>query len=103
MRPLLLLIAVLLIGCASNRWVTRSDRRQYASFVEGSPSYQRARAFDPHRVIWFVEDRTELPQVYIGFDMGTHTCRSATLRIRQNVVEREEMREDGELVWVEDK
>ena len=103
MRVLLPLLIALLTGCASHDWADASDRKAYATLVESSPSFQRARAIDTSRVIWFVEQRDAPPHIYVGFDMGTHTCRSATLRIRERGVERQEMRDDGELVWIQDK
>ncbi|HWW03565.1 MAG TPA: hypothetical protein VNZ64_27930 [Candidatus Acidoferrum sp.] len=103
MRVLLPLLIALLSGCASHHWADPSDRKAYATLVESSPSFRRARAIDTSRVIWFVEQRDAPPQIYVGFDMGTHTCRSATLRIGEDVVERQEMREDGELVWIRDE
>ena len=103
MRYLLLLLFCLLAGCASHDWSDASERRAYGAIVERSPSFERARAIDSSRVIWFVEQPDDPPQIYVGFDMGTHTCRSATLRIREHVVEKQEMREDGELIWIVDR
>jgi len=103
MRVLLPVLIALLTGCASHQWADASDRKAYATLVESAPSFQRARVVDASRVIWFVEQRDAPPHIYVGFDMGTHTCRSATLRIREGIVERQEMREDGELVWARDE
>jgi len=103
MRYMLLLLIGVLTGCASHDWAGASDRRAYATLVERSRSFHRARAIDASRVIWFVEQPDAPPHIYIGFDMGTHTCRSATLRIRDHIVERQEMRDDGELIWIADQ
>jgi hypothetical protein len=103
MRYLLPVLFVLLSGCASHQWTTAHDREAYAALIEHSPSFQRARAIDSSRIIWFVEQTDDPPQIYVGFDMSSHTCRDATLRIHDHVVERQEMRKDGELVWVIDR
>ena len=103
MRCLLPIFFALMAGCATYQWTSERDHEALASLVEHSPSFQRAREVNASRVIWFVEQTNIPPHIYVGFDMGTHTCRSATLRIREQVVEREEMREDGELVWVPDR
>jgi hypothetical protein len=78
---------------------------EVAKAVQTSASFQRARSFDCSRAIWFVDgDDGVYPVVYVGFDMGTHTTRFATLRVREHgVVEREEMRDDGELIWIADR
>jgi hypothetical protein len=103
MRDVLPVLTALLTGCAGHDWANPSDRKACSTLVESSTSYQRARAIDATRVIWFVEERGPSPHIYLGFDMGTHTCRSATLRICEGAVQRQELQEDGELVWVADR
>ena len=74
--------------------------------VTESFSLRRAYRISPGRVRWFVDgtDGTNNPVVYVGYDMGTHYSRSAMLRvIGGRIVEREEMRADGELIWVPDR
>ena len=102
MRRLVSIIAMsLCVGCTTSRPIVSADVDRA---VETSASFRYAQSIDRSRVIWFSEgtDNND-PIIYIGFDMGTHTCRSATLRIREHgVVERQEMRDDGELVWIAD-
>ena len=77
---------------------------EVASAVQTSLSFQRARSIDRSRAIWFVDGEDGgYPVIYVGFDMGTHTCRSSTLRVREHgAVERQEMRDGGDLIWVAD-
>ena len=85
------------VGCAQRSGVDDA--------VASSFSFRQAQDIGGSRALWFL-DGTDggYPVVYVGFDEGTHTTRVATLRVREHgVVERQEMREDGELIWVEDK
>jgi hypothetical protein len=109
MRLLLSLSTLCLcMGCATSRTTIDAGlvaSPEVAKAVQSSFSFQRARSIDRSRAVWFVEgeDRGS-PVVYVGFDMGTHTCRHATLRAREHgTVEREEMLDDGELIWVPDR
>jgi hypothetical protein len=86
-----------------------------AKLVEASPSFQHIVSRYPHipacfqsvwHPDWFLESITpDEALVTIGAPGDPDFwCRSATLRVhRSGGVEREEMRDDGELVWVEDK
>ena len=97
MRLLVTLVFLLLAGCASHSSLSGA--------VEASSSFRRAYDTSPERARWFVDGTNdEYPVIYVGYDMGTHYTRSATLRVRKDgVVEREIMTEDGELIWVEDR
>jgi hypothetical protein len=90
------------VGCAASHPIvsTEVDRAVTNSF-----SFRRVYAINPTRARWFVEGKDgRYPVIYVGFDEGTHYTRSATLRVRDHgVLERQEMREDGELIWVADK
>ncbi|MEO6992731.1 MAG: hypothetical protein ABI273_03790 [Lacunisphaera sp.] len=90
-------------GCAVEPWATDSERRAYGKLVENSRTYRLARAASPRKVIWYVEQAGEYPQIYVGFDMGTHSAREATLRIRDGVVERLVDRGDDDFSWVVDE
>jgi hypothetical protein len=104
-RPFSFIAALfVLVGCATKPSWLISEETDKA--VTDSLSFRRAWAISPNRVRWFVDgiDGTTNPVVYIGYDMGTHYTRSATLRVREgHIIEREEMRDDGELVWVPDR
>jgi hypothetical protein len=104
MRPFPSIIAsCLCIGCTTSHPLI-SDEADKA--VTESFSFRRAHSISPERARWFVDgiDGTTNPVIYVGFDMGTHYTRSATLRVRDNhIIEREETREDGELIWVPDR
>src|ERR1051325_235926 len=103
MRHLASFIALsLCFGCTTSRPIVSAevDRAVTDSF-----SFRRAYAISPERACWF-PDGTDgrYPVIYVGFDEGTHYTRSATLRVREHgVVERSEMREDGELIWIADR
>ena len=73
--------------------------------VTESFSFRRAHAISPERVRWFYEGTDgSYPVINVGFDEGTHYTRSATLRVREHgVVDRQEMRDDGELIWIADR
>ena len=93
-----------LFGCATKP--TRLISEEADKAVTDSLSFRRACAISPDRARWFVDgtDGTTNPVVYIGYDMGTHYTRSATLRVREgHIIEREEMRDDGELIWAPDR
>jgi hypothetical protein len=103
MRRLVSIIALCLcFGCTTSRPVVSAavDRAVNESF-----SFRRAYAISPTRVRWFSEGMDgRYPVIYVGFDEGTHYTRSATLRVREHcVVERQEMRDDGELIWIADR
>ncbi len=101
-RKQLSIIALsLCVGCGTSHPVVSA---QVDRAVETPASFQRARAIDRDRVVWFSDGVDgHYPIIYVGFDTGTHTCRSATLRVREHgVVGRQEMREDGELIWIAD-
>src|SRR5437588_8002384 len=74
----ILLCCVLLTGCATPDWNGAQLPDWYDRVVARSVSYERALAIDVSRAIWFVDSPGERPTIYVGFDMGTHTCRSAT-------------------------
>ena len=78
---------------------------EVARAVQRSFSFQRALSIEGSRVIWFVDGEDGgYPLIYVGFDMGTHSCRAATLRVREGgQAERQEMTEDGDLLWVPDR
>ena len=103
MHRLASIIALCLcVGCTTSRPIVsvEVDRAVTDSF-----SFLRAHALNPSRARWFV-DGTDggFPVIYVGFDEGTHYTRSATLRVREHgVVERQEMRDDGELIWIADR
>ena len=103
MRRLVSIIALCLcFGCTTSRPVVSADVDRA---VTESFSFRRAYAISPTRVRWF-SDGTDgrYPVIYVGFDEGTHYTRSATLRVREHgVVERQEMRDDGELIWIADR
>jgi hypothetical protein len=92
----------LCFGCATSRPIVSAevDRAVTDSF-----SFRRAYAISPERARWFLDGTDGAdPIIYVGFDEGTHYTRSATLRVREHgVVERQEMRGDGELIWIADK
>ena len=92
----------LCFGCTTSGPVviTDVDRAVTESF-----SFRRAHAISPERVRWFSEGTDgSYPVINVGFDEGTHYTRSATLRVREHgVVERQEMRNDGELIWIADR
>ena len=94
-------IACVCCGCTTSRPVVSAevDRAVTESF-----SFRRAYAISPTRARWFSEGTDDgCPVIYVGFDEGTHYTRSATLRVRKHGVgERQEMREDGELIWLAD-
>ena len=103
MRHLASIIVVCLcFGCATSRPIVSAevDRAVTASF-----SFQRAYAISPERAHWFLDGTDgRYPVIYVGFDEGTHYTHSATLRVREHgVVERQEMRDDGELIWIADR
>ena len=91
------LLLCLVVGCAQRSGVDDA--------IASSSSYRRAQDIGGSRARWFLEGTDSgYPVFFVGFDEGTHTTRAATLRVREHgLVEREEMREDGELIWVEDK
>ena len=96
-----IIVLSLCIGCATSRPIvsTEVDRAVTDSF-----SFRRAYAISPERARWLLDGMDgSYPVIYVGFDEGTHYTRSATLRVREHgVVERQEMREDGELIWIAD-
>ena len=101
--PIYLLLLCLCVGCATQRPIISNEADPA---VTNSFSFRRAYSISPARARWFVDhvDDGGHPIIYVGFDEGDHYTRWATLRIREHgAVEREEMREDGELIWVEDK
>lgn len=89
------------LGCTASDPIVSADVDRA---VRESFSFRRAYAISPTRVRWFPEGSNGgYPVIYVGFDEGTHYARSATLRVREHgVVERQEMKEDGELIWVAD-
>jgi len=89
------------VGCSTTRPVVSAEVDRA---VETSSSFRRAQTIDRSRVIWLSEGTDEhYTLVYVGFDMGTHTCRSATLRVSEHgIVERQEMTKDGDLIWIAD-
>jgi len=97
MRTGLLLSLLLLDGCATPP--------ELDTLVFNSPSFRRVQSISASCARWFIDGTNGgYPIIYVGFDEGTHYTRSATLRVRRHgVVEREVMREDGELIWIEDK
>jgi hypothetical protein len=96
MRSGLLLSLSLLAGCA-----TPPD---LDTLVVNSASFRRVHGISASRARWFIDGTNGgCPIIYVGFDEGTHYTRAATLRVRGQVVEREVMREDGELLWIEDR
>ena len=103
MRHLAFIIALCLcVSCATPRAIVSAEADKA---VTDSFSFRRAYAISPARARWFL-DGTDgaYPVIYVGFDEGTHYTRSATLRVREHgVVERQEMREDGELIWIADR
>ena len=103
MRDLAFIIALCLcIGCTRSRPIVSAevDRAVTESF-----SFRRAYAISPTRARWFSEGTDgRFPIIYVGYDMDTHYTRSATLRVREHgVVERQELRDDGELIWIADR
>ena len=73
--------------------------------VESSPSFRQARAEGGRRVFWMVEGaHASYTEIYVGNDMGTHTCRSLTLRVAADGrVERHTYDSVGEDLWIPDK
>jgi hypothetical protein len=103
-----ILLLYLCFGCTAARPVVGASldaTPDVAKAVEASFSFQRARSIDRKRAIWFVDNLDGVyPIIYVGFDMGWHTSRLATLRVREHgVIERQEMRDNGELMWIADK
>src|SRR5262249_40788295 len=96
------IVLCLCFGCTMSRPVI-SDEADRA--ITDSVSFRRAHAISPTRDRWFVDGSDGMyPVIYVGYDMGTHYTRSATLRLRElGFIERQEMREDGELIWIPDK
>jgi len=92
----------LCFGCTTSGPVVSTDVDRA---VTESFSFRRAHAISPERVRWFYEGTDgSYPVINVGFDEGTHYTRSATLRVREHgVVERQEMRNDGELIWIADR
>lgn len=90
------------VGCATSRPII-SDEVDQA--ITDSFSFRRVHAISPTRARWFVDGSAgPYPIIYVGFDEGTHYTRSATLRVREHgVIERQEMRDDGELIWIPDR
>jgi hypothetical protein len=93
--------ACICFGCTTSRPIVSLDVDRAATETF---SFRRAYAISPTRARWFSEGTDDgYPVIYVGFDEGTHYTRSATLRVREHgVVERQEMREDGDLIWVAD-
>ena len=91
------LLLSLLAGCA--------PPPDIGTLVINSASFRRVHSISASRARWFIDGTNGgYPIVYVGFDEGTHYTRSATLRVQPNgVVEREMMRGDGELIWMEDR
>ena len=89
-------------GCATSLTITRDE---VDKSIKDSFSFRRVYAISPTRARWFVDGTGgTYPVIYVGFDEGTHYTRSATLRVRERgVVERQEMRDDGELIWIADR
>ena len=103
MRPFASIIALCFcVGCATSRPIVSAEVNRA---VTDSFSFQRAYAISPARARWFLDGTDgRYPVIYVGFDEGTHYSRSATLRVREHgVVERQEMRDDGELIWIADR
>ena len=73
--------------------------------VVSSISFRRAQNIGGSRAHWILDGTNGgYPVFFVGFDEGTHTTRFATLRVSEHrLVERQEMQENGELIWVEDK
>ena len=97
MRSLLMTFIMGLVGCSHHSTVSDA--------IHCSASFRRAYSINPIRARWFV-DRMDgrYAVVYMGFDEGTHYTRLATLRVRERgVVEREVLRDDGELIWIPDE
>jgi|ERR1043166_1497688 hypothetical protein len=75
-------LAFVATGCVQHRWASAEERRTLGRAVESSPSFRKARADGGHRVFWMVEGTNGgYTEIYVGSDMGTHTCRSVTLRV----------------------
>ena len=91
------LLLCFVVGCAQRSGVDDA--------VASSSSYRRAQDIGGSHARWFRDGANGgYPVVWVGFDEGTHVTRFATLRIREHgMVERQETRDDGDLVWVEDK
>jgi hypothetical protein len=103
-----IIVLCLYFGCATSRPVVSAGipaTAEAAKAIQTSASFQQAQSYDRSRAISFVDGNDGVyPVVYIGYDMGTHTTRFATLRVREHgVIERQEMRDDGELIWIADK
>lgn len=96
-----IILLCICVGCSTPRPVVSAEVDRA---VEASASFRYAQAIDRQRVIWFSEGTDgHCTLIYVGFDIGTHTCRSATLRVSEHgVVERQEMRDDEELIWIAD-
>jgi hypothetical protein len=90
-----------LAGCAASNYLISVETDQA---ITNSFSFRRVRAINPERARWFVDGTDgNYPVIYVGFDEGWHYTRSATLRVRDHyIIERQEMRDDGELTWVPD-
>jgi len=103
MHRLVSIVALCLcFGCTTSGPVVSTDVDRA---VTESLSISRAHAISPERVRWFYEGTDgSYPVINVGFDEGTHYTRSATLRVREHgVVDRQEMRDDGELIWIADR
>ena len=96
------IVLCLCFGCATSRPIVSAEADRA---ITDSFSFRRAYAISPALARWFLDGTDgRYPVIYVGFDEGTHYTRSATLRVREHgVVERQEMRDDGELIWIADK
>ena len=95
-------VLLLCFGCTTPRPIVsvEVERAVAASF-----SFRRAFAISSTRARWFVDGTDNRnPIIFVGFDEGSHYTRSATLRVREHgIVERQETRDDGELIWIADR
>lgn len=105
MRYLLPVIVCVTAGCAARGWNTRAERRAYGDLIGKSPSYLRARQEGGRRVYWRVQSQSDgFTEIYVGCDMGTHSCRVETLRVDgTGTVERLTYDEAGDETWVADR
>ena len=98
-------LALVATGCVQHHWTSAEERRALGSSVESSTSFQKARADGGSRVFWMVEGTEPgYTDIYVGSDMGTHTCRSVTLRVlADGRVERQTYDSAGEILWIPDR
>ena len=95
-------LIILLVGSGC---VAENKDTWIAPLVENSTAWKNAQSIGARtgsRIIWYIEgEHADFNEIYIGEDVGGHTNRIATLRVRKNgKTETQAYDTKGEELWI---